>query len=194
MDLICQSTNVNGVRGPYGLILDLVSSRLGIVRDALVSFVSCDNRIKREGWIEKKRSVNLDVRWRELDTETKLLGGQSMKFNRDGFPVNSCGCRVRSVHNVCKHYYANERSRLTAVASGTTVGERSTVSRGDPGVVQPGVPQPAPTFFHFPSVDGAPARLVHPDVRGETWDHTVYLLDEYRWYLRQWRRNRRRNP
>ena len=137
--------------------------------------------------------MNLDVRWRELGVGT-VSGGQNIKFNRDGFPVNPCGCRVRSVSNVCKHYYANARSCLTPAASGTVGGERSTVSRGDPGVVQPGVPQPAPTFFHFPSVEGSATRLLAPGVRGESWEHTAFLRSEYRWYLRQWRRIRRRNP
>ena len=116
-----------------------------------------------------------------------------MKFNKAGFAVMPCGCRVRSIDKICKHFYQNQRSALTESASGTDSGERSTVSKSDPGVVHPGVPQPAPTFFHFPSVDGVPARLVSPDVRGVDWDHTKYLRSEYRWYLRQWRRKREAN-
>jgi len=136
--------------------------------------------------------VNLDVPVARDGSSDSVSGGQ-MKFNRDGFPVNPCGCRVRS-DKICKHYYANERSALTESASGTDSGDGGTERKVDPELVHPGNPQPAPTFFHFPSVEGKATRLVTPDVHGETWAHTRFLRGAYRSYLRQWRRMRRPNP
>ena len=136
--------------------------------------------------------MNLDVRWQGTEAVT-VRPVTIMRFNNEGFPIRDCGCRVRG-DKICKHFYANQRSSQSSEASGTSDGDGGTVSIASGDLVHPGDPQPAPTFFHFPSVAGKPARLVFPDVRGENWDHTRFLRREYYWYLRQWRRRSRANP
>ena len=154
-------------------------------------FVNSSYRFRKMESRNKERSVNLDVPVARDGCRERMNGGQIM-YNRDGFAIRPCGCRVRQTR-ICKHFYSNERSASTGSASGTDPGDGGTESRYDPELVHPGDPQPAPSFFHFPS-DGSPARLVSPDVRGETREHTSFLRGAYRSYLWQWRRKRRPNP
>ncbi len=113
-------------------------------------------------------------------------------IGRDGFCHHRCGCRVRGSSRICKHYYANLRSASTESALGTDFGDGGTERGKDPDLVHPGIPQPAPTFFHFPDVVGKAARLLTPDVVGTNWEHTAFLRGCYRDRLR--RAERRRNP